>query len=251
MGRLSKYGVLISGILSPLAAVLLYALVYGVLTHRSADTEKDWAFRLGASAAAMVLPFIATLALAIKDHRRSGLSLSGKIGLGVAVLSLVLVCKPVSDGIVRSKQEHNRAMVDVPAPLFDTTDLFGNRQRLEDYKGRVVLVNRWATWCGPCRAEMPALDRLYREQKDRGLVVLGMSDESISVQRRFLNEIKVSYPLLTLSGNVPSFYRDIARYPATFLIDRRGRLQPAPAPGQPFERIEASADALLNKDSLP
>ena len=71
-------------------------------------------------------------------------------------------------------------MRDVAAPLFETTDLSGNRQRLADYKGKVVLVNIWATWCAPCRAEMPALDRLYQERKDRGFVVLGMSDESIA-----------------------------------------------------------------------
>lgn len=247
---MSKHRVLIAGMLSPIAAVLCYAAVYGVLTERSADTEKDWLFRLCASAAAMVVPILLTLVFAIREHRSKRLSFSGKVGFTIALLSLVLVYKPVNDGIARWKQTRNAAMRDVPAPLFDTPDLLGNRRRLADYRGQVVLVNIWATWCAPCRAEMPALDRLYRERKSRGFVVLGMSNESISTQKKFLNEVSVSYPLLTLSGDVPSFYRDIARYPAMFLIDRRGRLQPVPAPGQPFEKIEASVDSALSQNSL-
>jgi hypothetical protein len=96
---------------------------------------------------------------------------------------------------------------------------------------------------------MPKLDRLYQERKDQGLIVFGLSDEEVAVQRKYLQQVPVSYPLLTLSGQVPSFYRDIARYPAIFRIDRRGRLQPAPGPDQPFEKVEAAVDALLNGGS--
>ena len=88
MTRLSKYRVLLSGILSPLAALFLYALVYSILKRASSDLEKDWLFRLSLSAFAMILPFLVTLALAINDVRRQALSLSGKIGLAIAVLSL-------------------------------------------------------------------------------------------------------------------------------------------------------------------
>lgn len=249
MGKILKYRVLVSGILSPVVAVLLSALVNQVLMRRSADPEKDWLFRLSVSTVVMIVPFVVTLVLAIKDNRRSGFLLSGKIGLAIGILSLCLIAKPVSDGITRSKQERNKLMRDVEAPLFETTDLFGNPERLADYRGKVVLVNIWATWCAPCRAEMPTLDRLYRERKDRGLVVLGMSDESIASQKRFLKEVGVSYPLLALTRDVPSLYRDIARYPEIFLIDRKGRLQPAPGAGQPFQKLEADLDALLASDS--
>jgi thiol-disulfide isomerase/thioredoxin len=154
-------------------AVLLSAFVNGVLMRWSADPQKNWLFRLTISTVVMVAPFAVTLLLAMKDRHRSICLLSGKFGLAMAILSLGLIAKPVSDGLTRSKQERNKLMRDVAAPLFETTDLFGNRQRLADYRGKVVLVNIWATWCAPCRAEMPALDHLYRERKDRGLVVLG------------------------------------------------------------------------------
>jgi thiol-disulfide isomerase/thioredoxin len=246
---LSKYRVLICGVLSPLAALFLYTLVYVTLTQASADRDKDWLFRLSLSTLAMTVPFLVTLALAIKDRRRQALALSGKVGLAVAILSLGLAWKPVNDGVTRWKQSGNLAMRDVPAPPFDTLDLLGKTQRLGDQKGKVVLVNIWATWCGPCREEMPKLDRLYRERQQQGFIVFGLSDEDAALQRKFVEQVPVSYPLLTLKGTVPNFYRDIARYPAIFLIDRRGRLQPAPGPDQPFEKVEAAVEILLNGGS--
>jgi len=77
------------------------------------------------------------------------------------------------------------------------------------------------------------------------LVVFGLSDEDVNLQKRFLQLVPVTYPLLTVKGQVPNLYRDIARYPAIFLIDRNGRLQPAPSPDQPFETLQREVDALL------
>jgi peroxiredoxin len=246
MPTLSKYRVLIAGILSPLAAVFLYTLVAVILARFSSDLEKDWLFRLSVSTLAMTAPFLITLVLAMRDRRQHPLSRSAKIGLVLAFLSLGLAWNPVNDGITRSKQSRNMAMRDVPAPLFNTTDLDGRIQRLADHKGEVVLVNIWATWCGPCKAEMPRLDRMYRERKGQGLTVFGLSDEDNGAQRQFLQQVPVTYPLLTLHGDVPALYRDIARYPAIFLIDRQGRLQPAPGPDQPFEKLETEVAALLS-----
>jgi peroxiredoxin len=247
VSKLSKYRVLVAGLLSPLAALFLYAVVYGTLTSLSTDLEKDWLRRLSLSTLAMTMPFLITLALARKDYRNHALSLSGRIGLAIAILSLGLAWKPASDGMTRSKQSRNMAMRDVPAPPFDTPDVLGKTQRLADQKGKVVLVNIWATWCGPCREEMPKLDQLYRARQQRGFIVFGLSDEDVDLQRRFVEQVPVSYPLLTLKGEVPNFYRDIARYPAIFLIDRRGQLQPAPGPDQPFEKVAAAVDGLLDR----
>jgi peroxiredoxin len=223
--------------------------VYGTLTRYSADLEKDWLFRLSLSTIAMTIPFFATIAIAMKARRTGAFSLSAKIGLLLAILSLGLTASPIRDGLLRAKQTQNMAMHDVTAPLFDTVDIHGNPERLSDQAGKVVLVSIWATWCGPCRSEMPKLDQLYRERKDKGLVVFGISDEDVGVQQKYLQQVPVSYPLLTVKGTIPGLYRDIARYPAIFLIDRSGRLQPAPGPDQPFEKLEAAVEALLNSQS--
>ena len=247
--KLSKHRVLLCGILSPVLALILYTLVYAMLTRYSADLEKDWLFRLSVSTIAMTVPGFATIVLAMKTRRTSPFTLSAKIGLLVAILSLGLAASPIRDGLLRAKQTRNMAMHDVTAPAFDTVDINGNAERLRDQAGKVVLVNIWATWCGPCRSEMPKLDHLYRERKDRGLVIFGLSDEDVGVQQKYLQQVPVSYPLLTVKGTVPSLYRDIARYPAIFLIDRSGRLQPAPAPDQSFEKLEAAVETLLSSGS--
>jgi len=239
MKSLSRYRLLISGLLSPFAAIFLYILVYSFLTRRSVDTEKDWLFRLSLSTVAMVVPCLIIMIVGIGAWRRHALTTPGKIGLALAILSLGLVTRPASDGITRWKQTRNMAMRNVPAPLFVTRDIFGNMQRLADHKGQVVVVNIWATWCGPCRIEMPQLDRLYREHFNEGLIVFGISNESIAKQKKFLQIVPVTYPLLTLDGEVPEIYRDIARYPAVFLIDREGRLEQAPPPEEPEKLLDA------------
>ena len=265
-----QYLVLIVGLLSPFLAVALYLLTYNTLTAASTHRDQDWLFRLAMSGLAMTVPFFATLILAWAARRqqrpaeaatrsekrrqqRTTTTVASpwiaRIGLIVAALSLLLLWKPISDGTSRWKQQRNLAKSGVPAPPFDTLDLDGHQQRLADHKGQVVVVNIWATWCGPCRAEMPALDALYQREKDEGLMVYGISSEDANLQRQFHQLVPVTSPLLTTSGDVPNLYRDIARYPATFLIDRQGRLQPAPGPDHPFEELQAVVERLLKESS--
>jgi thiol-disulfide isomerase/thioredoxin len=237
---------LVSGILSPLLAAGLGMLTYGRLTQASADVDEDFVFRLLTTTFAMTVPFWVTLLLAERDRSRARFGKASGTGLGLAVLSLVLAWVPVQGLIARSRQATALALAGVEAPPMDTVDIAGKSHKLSDHRGRVVLLNIWATWCGPCREEMPKLDRLYRERRDRGLMVFGLSTEDLDLQRKFAKEqVSVSYPLLTLQGNVPAVYRTTARYPANFLIDRAGRFRPAPSAEEPFENLAAKVDELL------
>jgi hypothetical protein len=74
-----------------------------------------------------------------------------------------------------------------------------------------------------------------------------MSDEAIAKQQAFLSQIPVSYPLLTINAGVPAFYREIAKYPAIFLIYREGRLEPSPDESQGFGNVEEAVDSLLKE----
>jgi peroxiredoxin len=250
MAKFSNYRVLAAGILSPPAAALLGLYAYSTLTSASVDPDQDFVFRLSMVTLVMAAPFLLTLLLAITDRRRGTLSLPGKIGLIIAVLSLGLSWMPLRGLIGRIQQARNVAKSDVPAPLFETTDIFGKPHRLQDHAGQVILINAWATWCPPCREEMPQLDELYKDRKGDGLVVFGLSTEEVELQQKFVKEqVTVSYPLLTINGNVPGLYRDVQRWPALFLVDRKGRLQPVAQAGEPFEKVEAAVDALLREGS--
>lgn len=118
-----------------------------------------------------------------------------------------------------------------PAPDFTLPDLDGERVTLSDLRGKVVLLNFWATWCPPCRREIPDLSRIYTAYKDRGLVVLGVSWDNLSKKqiKTFVRNYKVTYPILhgTQSelSEIGKAYRWQGYLPTTYLIDRKGYIQ--------------------------
>lgn len=137
-----------------------------------------------------------------------------------------------------------------PAPELDANDLVGRPVRLRDFRGCVVLLNLWATWCVPCRQEMPALDALSRDLAPRGLVVLAVNHmESSEVAGSFVREYGLTLPvLLDRDGGVAVRYRS-SGLPSTYVIDRRGALVGlaiglrdwgAPAARQYLERVLAA-----------
>jgi peroxiredoxin len=107
---------------------------------------------------------------------------------------------------------------------FTLSDLEGRTWRLQDLKGKVVLVNFWATWCPPCRKEMPDLQALYDKYKDQGLVVLSISDEDAAKVSPFINERKISYPVLLDPGRKVNEEFVVEGIPKSFVYDREGKL---------------------------
>ena len=107
---------------------------------------------------------------------------------------------------------------------FTLTELSGKMWTLKELRGKVVLVNFWATWCPPCRKEMPDLETLYKEFKDQGLVILAISDEDAGKVTPFVAEQKVTYPILLDPGRKVNELFQIEGIPKTFVYDRSGRL---------------------------
>ncbi len=245
---MKKHRTLILGILSPILAAFFGSTVYTILTRASEDRDSDFAFRLTMTALAMAVPFFLTLLLSLLDRRSPlGVSTSTKIGLSIATLSLALLWFPINGVVQRSRQATNLALDRVPAPEIETVDLTGKLHKLSEYRGRVVLLNIWATWCGPCRKEIPELQRLYEDKAAEGLVVLGLSMEDPETQRPFVEELGISYPLLTTDGEIPDLFSTVARYPSNFLIDRKGELRRAPSTDEPFENLVQAVEDLLQQ----
>jgi len=107
---------------------------------------------------------------------------------------------------------------------FTLSDLQGKEWHLQELRGKVVLVNFWATWCPPCRKEMPDLDALYNKFKDQGFVVLVISDEDAAKVSPYLAEHKVSYPVLLDPGRKVNDLFIVEGIPKSFVYDRSGKM---------------------------
>ena len=112
------------------------------------------------------------------------------------------------------------------APRFTLKDVNGRTVRLSDYQGKVVLINFWATWCPPCRAEMPDLVRLQRDHAEQGLQILGITypPETKARVRRFARSLKVNYPIILGTREIKDRFSSEETLPLTVVINRDGKV---------------------------
>lgn len=110
---------------------------------------------------------------------------------------------------------------------FETTLVDGSRFVLSEQRGKVVILNIWATWCGPCHTETPDFVELYSEYRDRGLQILGVSidTQGESVVQPFLDEYNVNYPIVIDDGSIMEKYGPTMGIPTTYVIDKAGDLR--------------------------
>jgi thiol-disulfide isomerase/thioredoxin len=112
-----------------------------------------------------------------------------------------------------------------PAPVFTATDLDGRQISMASLRGKVVIVNFWATWCGPCRAEIPDLVALQEKYKDT-LQVIGVSEDEagVDVVKRFAAEHHVNYPIVMMTPELEKLFPGIGALPTSFIVDRESRV---------------------------
>lgn len=111
-----------------------------------------------------------------------------------------------------------------PAPNFQLRDMNGRVVALSDLRGKVVLLNFWATWCGPCRVEMPAMERLYRayDRKDFEILAVSTDAQGVAVTRPFQQENKLTFPILHDADFRVGLSYGARTLPMTFMVDREG-----------------------------
>lgn len=114
------------------------------------------------------------------------------------------------------------------APDFSLETLDGKTVTLSELRGKPILLNLWASWCGPCRLEMPAMEVVYQDYKDEGFIILALnvtSQDSVSAARNFVLELGLTFPiLLDYTGSVSQLYQ-LRAFPTSFFIDRDGIIQ--------------------------
>ena len=118
------------------------------------------------------------------------------------------------------------AAVEFPAPQLTLADLNGKPVSLEDYRGEVVLVNHWAIWCPPCKAELPVLNAYYEDMKKDGFVIVGIeAGEPVEQVADFISQVGITYPIWPDPGKEGLYAFKVSSLPSSFVIDRDGTVR--------------------------
>jgi cytochrome c biogenesis protein CcmG/thiol:disulfide interchange protein DsbE len=133
------------------------------------------------------------------------------------------------------------------APGFTLPQLNGQQIHLSDYRGKVVLLDFWATWCDPCREEVPHLVEFQNKYRDRGLQIIGISmDDDAEPVRDFYQRFNMNYPVVMGNATTGEIYGGVLGLPIAFLIDRDGRVYSKHIGATDISVIEREITTLLN-----
>ena len=240
------------------------ALASVLLMTASAATKVTGFLYIAVYTAGFVLPFLAvglfttTLLEFFKSHMKvvhytvkiggilmifmGILMLTGKMNAVTGALSSTETQEEATEAEPEEEEEAAEEVKTIPAIDFTLKDQYGNTHTLSDYKGKTVFLNFWATWCSPCRAEMPDIQKLYEEFQQEDVVILGVAAPNLGKEqseegiRTFLEENGYTYPVL-MDTEAEAFQAyGINSFPTTFMIDKDGNVF-GYIPGQLSEEI--------------
>ena len=155
--------------------------------------------------------------------------------------SSCLVAAPLDIPVPDLSYDLSKVKKPVPAPDFELPNMDNEIRSLKEFKGKVIMLNFWATWCPPCRREMPSMEALYQEYKDRPFVVVAINEwESEEIVFPFLGQLSVfpTFPILfDQSGDISKQY-DVKGLPTTFIINKQGEIVYRAIGGRDFNHPE-------------
>ncbi len=142
---------------------------------------------------------------------------------GIVILLTVLLLNGC-DNSTTEQQVSQGGLVGNIAPDFTLTNMQGEQVCLSQFRGKVVVLNFWATWCPPCREEMPSMEKLFRDFKDKGLVMLAVNVDENGKQavNKFLQRTPYTFPIVLDKDSVAQNVYGVFRFPESFIIDRNG-----------------------------
>lgn len=169
--------------------------------------------------------------------------------------SLLLLASAALVGLVTAACESTPAPpVGEPAPDFELPDLDGSPHRLSEWRGRVVVLNFWATWCVPCLAEMPEFVRMQDELRDQGVQFVGVSHDEGGLDdiRPFAERLEINYPLLPdPEMDISAQFGGVQVLPTTFVLDREGAIRASAYGALDRAELLDLLDGLIDPSRLP
>lgn len=168
------------------------------------------------------------------------------LGAGVLVLTIAFV---YFGGAGNSGRAPGPAsLVGSPAQSFEVQSLSGNHASLQNFRGKIVVLNLWASWCPPCRAEMPDLQRLYAAYKVRNVVVVGVNQgESLEQARAFASALGIHFPIFVDQGQEYGRVYAVLGLPTTFIIEPDGTVYRGFDGALSYDQMVAAVRPLLGK----
>jgi cytochrome c biogenesis protein CcmG, thiol:disulfide interchange protein DsbE len=178
-------------------------------------------------------------------ERGSGRRRLAIAAMSVAVLAGALVLRHQRPTAPTAARAHSSATAAL-APQFSLKGLNGEQVSLSDYRGKVVLIDFWATWCAPCKIEIPKLVKLQKKYAGEGLQVIGISmDDGPEPVRGFARDFAINYPVAMGDVKVAEAYGGILGLPVAFLIDREGHIYRKMVGDAEMEQVESDVRSLL------
>ncbi len=160
---------------------------------------------------------------------------------------------PVKPGEQAANPNAAPALDGKPAPAFSLRDLDGKKVSLADYKGRPVLVNFWATWCAPCKLEMPWFEEFRKQYAGQGFEILGIAEDDAGKDEiaKAVKKIGVDYPILLTDGKVAPAYGGVDYLPMSFYVDRGGVVRVETAGLASKDEVQANIQKILAPAGTP
>src|SRR5579864_3537165 len=141
-------------------------------------------------------------------------------------LRIAAILAPFTAALMLTLPAHGTSSASGPAPQFTLDARSGSKISLAQYKGQVVMLNFWASWCGPCRQEMPLLENIYKKYNKMGFTLIGVNVEHDSkAAEGFLQQTPVSFPVIYDKDSTVSKAYDVSGMPSTVIIDRNGNIR--------------------------
>ena len=159
----------------------------------------------------------------------------------------LLICIALTAGCGKDSKSSGPKASAKAAKDFTVTTLDGRNMSLSDFSGKVVILDFWATWCPPCRAEIPMFVELYRDYRNKGLEILGVSVDQGGPAgvRRFASDNKINFNVAMANNRIVNTYGPIRSIPTTFVLDKKGRIRQKFIGGQRRATFENLVNKLL------
>ncbi len=171
----------------------------------------------------------------------------GRTVLIVAILAAALIVGLIYF-IKRTPFEEQRPKVGDAAPEIQLAGLSGRMVSLADYRGEVVLVNFWASWCPPCKSELKWFEKVFEEYEDEGFAVVAVSLDEVSPE--LVMDLGIAFPVVVANERVKAAYGDVSDVPVSFLVGRDGRVVKKVKKVYPEEALRADVKAALGAPAI-